>query len=145
MELFQEQVNQQLVHLLELAGKMRQEIKSKKIQVLPIQHVEPLKEIAQRLLNVCSNETDRLFSHVCRRHTNRLFNKYLKKALPKKTNLTIHCLRHTCCINLLRAGVPIYAVQRWLRHADVKTTQGYADLLSIDISTQVGDGFKRLH
>lgn len=112
--------------------------KSKKKQVLPIESVEPLKEIASRKLAVCFSDHDRLFGHSCRRHTNRLFNKYLKKALPKKTYLNIHSLRHTCCIELLRAGVPIYTVQRWLRHADVKTTQRYADLLNMDISEQVG-------
>jgi integrase len=33
----------------------------------------------------------------------------------------------------------IYTVQRWLRHADVKTAQRYADLLNmVDISEQVG-------
>ncbi|MEQ9279415.1 MAG: site-specific integrase [Balneola sp.] len=112
--------------------------KSKKKQVLPIQSVEPLKQIARSKLAECSSEDDRLFGHSCRRHTNRLFNRYLKKALPNKSYLNIHSLRHTCCIELLRAGVPIYTVQRWLRHADVKTTQRYADLLNMDISEQVG-------
>ncbi|MEX2410586.1 MAG: hypothetical protein WD607_04315 [Candidatus Paceibacterota bacterium] len=42
---------------------------------------------------------------------------------------------------LLRAGVSIYTVQRWLRHSDVKTTQRYADLLNMDISDQVGRVF----
>lgn len=112
--------------------------KSKKKQILPIQSVEPLKEIARKKLAECTSDDDRLFGHSCRRHTNRIFNKYLKKALPKKTYLNIHSLRHTCCIELLRAGVPIYTVQRWLRHADVKTTQRYADLLNMDISEQVG-------
>lgn len=112
--------------------------KSKKKQVLPIESVDPLKEIVSSKLAVCSSKDDRLFGHSCRRHTNRLFNKYLKKALPQKTYLNIHSLRHTCCIELLRAGVPIYTVQRWLRHADVKTTQRYADLLNMDISEQVG-------
>ncbi len=115
--------------------------KSKKKQVLPIQSVEPLKEITRSKLAECSSEDDRLFGHSCRRHTNRLFNRYLKKALPNKTYLNIHSLRHTCCIELLRAGVPIYTVQRWLRHADVKTTQRYADLLNMDISEQVGRVF----
>ncbi|MAL18502.1 MAG: hypothetical protein CL670_12460 [Balneola sp.] len=112
--------------------------KSKKKQVLPIESVEPLKEIARSKLAECGSDDDRLFGHSCRRHTNRLFNKYLKQAIPKKTYLNIHSLRHTCCIELLRAGVPIYTVQRWLRHADVKTTQRYADLLNMDISEQVG-------
>jgi integrase len=115
--------------------------KSKKKQVLPIESVEPLKEIARSKLAECSSDSERLFGHSCRRHTNRLFNRYLKKALPKKTYLNIHILRHTCCIELLRAGVPIYTVQRWLRHSDVKTTQRYADLLNMDISEQVGRVF----
>lgn len=115
--------------------------KSKRKQVLPIESVEPLKEIARRKLDDCSSEEGRLFNHSCRRHANRLFNKYLKKALPKKKHLNIHSLRHTCCIDLLRAGVPIYTVQRWLRHADVKTTQRYADLLNMDISEHVGRVF----
>ncbi len=117
--------------------------KSKKKQILPIESVDPLKEIARKKLAECSSDHDRLFGHSCRRHTNRLFNKYLKKALPKKTYLNIHSLRHTCCIELLRAGVPIYTVQRWLRHADVKTTQRYADLLNMDISEEVGKVFNQ--
>ena len=116
--------------------------KSKKKQILPIESVEPLKEIAKKKLAECKSGDERLFRHSCRRHTNRLFNKYLNKALPKKTYLNIHSLRHTCCIELLRAGVPIYTVQRWLRHADVKTTQRYADLLNMDISEQVGRALK---
>lgn len=112
--------------------------KSKKKQVLPIASVEPLKDIARKMLDECHSKDSRLFDHSCRRATNRLFNKYLEKALPNKTYLNIHSLRHTCCIELLRAGVPIYTVQRWLRHADVKTTQRYADMLNMDISEQVG-------
>ncbi len=119
--------------------------KSKKKQILPIESVEPLKVIANKKLSACTSDDDRLFGHSCRRHTNRLFNKYLKKALPKKTYLNIHSLRHTCCIELLRAGVPIYTVQRWLRHADVKTTQRYADLLNMDISKQVGRALDQNH
>lgn len=116
--------------------------KSNKRQILPIAHVESLKKIVLKRLPLCDKPDHRLFGHSCRRHTNRLFNKYLKAALPNKTYLNIHSLRHTCCINLLRAGVPIYTVQRWLRHADVKTTQCYADLLNVDISEQVGKSIK---
>ncbi len=116
--------------------------KSKKKQILPIDSVEPLKELAKKKLAECTSGDQRLFGHSCRRHTNRIFNKYLKEALPKKIYLNIHSLRHTYCIELLRAGVPIYTVQRWLRHADVKTTQRYADLLNMDISEQIGRAFK---
>ena len=115
--------------------------KSKKKQVLPIESVEPLKKIVRKKLSECSTETDRLFGHSSNRHTHRIFKKYLRQALPNKKYLNIHSLRHTCCIELLRAGVPIYTVQRWLRHADVKTTQRYADLLNMDISEQIGRAF----
>ena len=115
--------------------------KSKKKQVLPIESVDPLKKIARKKLSECSNETDRLFGHSSNRHTHRIFKKYLRQALPNKKYLNIHSLRHTCCIELLRAGVPIYTVQRWLRHSDVKTTQRYADLLNMDISDQIGRAF----
>lgn len=115
--------------------------KSKKKQILPIESVVPLKKIAIKLLEESSSRKDRLFGHSCRRHTHRMFKRYLRKALPDKQYLNIHSLRHTCCIELLRAGVPIYTVQRWLRHSDVKTTQRYADLLNMDISDQIGRAF----
>jgi len=118
--------------------------KSKKKQILPIESVEPLKVIVRHKLTECNSIEKRIFGHTCRRHTNRIFNRYLEKALPKKTYLNIHSLRHTCCIELLRAGVPIYTVQRWLRHADVSTTQRYADMLNMDISEQIGSALQNL-
>lgn len=117
--------------------------KSKRKQVLPIESVTPLKQIVTKKLDECTSKDERLFQHSCKRNTHRLFKKYLRLALPEKDYLNIHSLRHTCCIELLRAGVPIYTVQRWLRHADVKTTQHYADLLNMDISEQIGRAFNK--
>ncbi|GEM_PF-2745578 len=112
--------------------------KSKVKQVLPISEVEPIKELCLKLLQRDRELDERIFSHKDRSQVTRLFKKYLRKVLPNREDITVHSLRHTCCIELLRAGVPIYTVQRWLRHADVKTTQRYADLLNMDISEQVG-------
>jgi site-specific recombinase XerD len=41
-----------------------------------------------------------------------------------------HVLRHTCAVNLLRAGVDIATIALWLGHADIRATQIYlhADL-----------------
>jgi site-specific recombinase XerD len=113
-------------------------VKSK--QILPIGEVEVLKDIAKRRLKQVSSD-ERLFEHKDRRRTSRTFKKYVRLALPEREDITMHTLRHTCCIELLRKGVSIYTVQRWMRHSSVKTTQKYADLLGIDISTAVGEAF----
>ena len=45
-------------------------------------------------------------------------------------NVSPHVLRHTCAVNLLRAGVDIATIALWLGHSDIRTTQIYlhADL-----------------
>lgn len=116
--------------------------KSKAKQVLPILEVEPLKKLCKKLLQGDRGLDERIFSHKDRSQVTRLFKKYLRRVIPDREEITVHSLRHTCCIELLRAGVPIYTVQRWLRHADVKTTQRYADLLNMDISEQVWRALK---
>ena len=40
--------------------------------------------------------------------------------------VTFHELRHTFGTRMAAAGVPIRAIQQWLGHADIKTTQIYA-------------------
>lgn len=117
--------------------------KSKKKQVLPIGEVEVLKSIAKRRLATCSHPDERLFGHKDRGRTLRTFKRYRNIYLPNRTDIHIHSLRHTCCIELLRRGVPIYTVQRWMRHASIRTTQKYADLLATDISSAVGNAFSQ--
>ena len=117
--------------------------KGKRKQILPIENVAQLKEIAQRLLSGVSNRNHRLFQHKDRRRTSRTFKKYVRMFLPEREDVTVHTLRHSCCIELLRCGVSIYAVQRWLRHRSIKTTQQYADLLATDISEAIGKAFEQ--
>jgi len=114
-------------------------VKSK--QVLPIGNVDKLKEIAEKLIYKAPSRDSRLFQHKDRCRTSRTFKKYLRLILPEREDVTVHTLRHTCCIELLRKGVPIYTVQRWMRHSSIKTTQRYADLLATDISEAVGKAF----
>jgi integrase len=115
--------------------------KSKRKQVLPIGRVKPLRELAERLLNECATIDTPLFGHSDSKRTSRTFKKYVRLALPEREDIHLHSLRHTCCIELLRNGVPIYTVQRWMRHSSVQTTQNYADLLNSDVGEQVGKAF----
>ena len=115
--------------------------KTKSKQILPIGDVEVLKKIAKKRLDKV-DQNERLFQHKDRRRTTRTFKKYVKLALPDRKDINMHTLRHSCCIELLRQGVPIYTVQRWMRHSSVKTTQRYADLLATDISEAVGEAFR---
>ena len=50
-------------------------------------------------------------------------------SLRSKT-VSPHVLRHTCAVNLLRAGVDIATIALWLGHSDIRATQIYlhADL-----------------
>jgi integrase len=59
----------------------------------------------------------------------------------KKTNLseeiTFHCLRHTFITSLLRKGISIYLVKELSGHSDIKTTEGYAHLVTEDLRSAV--------
>lgn len=114
--------------------------KTKSKQILPIGEVKTLKDIASKRLDIVDAD-ERLFQHKDRRRTTRTFKKYVQLALPDREDINMHTLRHSCCIELLRKGVPIYTVQRWMRHSSVKTTQRYADLLATDISEAIGEAF----
>lgn len=59
-------------------------------------------------------------------YIDRNFNKILKDNNLKKIRL--HDLRHSCATLLLRNGVPIEEIQKWLGHSSVKTTERYAHL-----------------
>ena len=93
------------------------------------------------VLNECATLDTPLFGHSDSKRTSRTFKKYVRLALPEREDIHLHSLRHTCCIELLRNGVPIYTVQRWMRHSSVQTTQNYADLLNSDVGEQVGTAF----
>lgn len=122
-------------------GSKKFSTKSKSKQVLPIAKVDLLKQIVIRKINDLESNNQRLFQHKSRNRTSRTFKKYIRLYLPEREDVNIHTLRHTCCIELLRAGVPIYTVQRWMRHSSINTTQKYADLLATDIASAVGKAF----
>lgn len=44
-------------------------------------------------------------------------------------DVNVHILRHTCAVRLLRAGVGIYTVAKWLGHSSVKITERYSSMV----------------
>lgn len=44
----------------------------------------------------------------------------------------VHSLRHTCATRLARAGSPMATLQKFMGHADPRTTQGYYDHLEVE-------------
>ncbi|MGH0000121.1 tyrosine-type recombinase/integrase [Pseudovibrio ascidiaceicola] len=44
-----------------------------------------------------------------------------------------HVLRHTCCSRLVRGGVPMPVVQKWMGHKTITTTMRYAHLMPKDL------------
>ena len=46
--------------------------------------------------------------------------------------MNIHSLRHTAATRLARAGWPMAKLQRFMGHADPRTTQRYYDHLEVD-------------
>lgn len=47
-----------------------------------------------------------------------------------------HRLRHTCATERLRAGMPLEVLQRFLGHANIQQTLGYAKIVAKDIEVQ---------
>lgn len=44
-----------------------------------------------------------------------------------------HILRHTCCTRLVKAGVPLPKVMKWMGHKNINTTMGYSHLIPKDL------------
>lgn len=59
---------------------------------------------------------------------------YIDRTFSKilKTNgfrhIRLHDLRHSCATLLLRNGVPLPEIQKWLGHSNIITTQRYSHL-----------------
>ena len=65
--------------------------------------------------------------------SNQKYNMYLKVAAEYAgidKQLTSHCARHTFAVFALNNGVPIEVVAKMLGHANIRTTQVYAKILS---------------
>src|SRR5574337_790020 len=57
---------------------------------------------------------------------------------PRKT---LHKLRHTTATRLVKGGVPLPVIQRYLGHKDIKTTMGYVSIESHDL-TQASEALR---
>lgn len=109
--------------------------KSGKVRRIPISSKIPIEWLQSE------KQQDYIFKN-CKGKRNKkdymgqLMREYTKKAgLPK--GLTFHCLRHTFITNLLRKGVSIYIVKKLAGHADIKTTELYAHLVTDDLKEAV--------
>jgi len=97
--------------------------KTKALVYIPIS-VEAMELCGQR-----KNEDDKVFegahnSTLC----NTVISEWIKKAGITK-DITFHCFRHTFATLQLTQGTDIYTVSKMLGHADVKTTQIYAQIV----------------
>ena len=59
-------------------------------------------------------------------YVDRTFSKILKENGFK--HIRLHNLRHSCATLLLRNGVPLPEIQKWLGHSNIITTQRYSHL-----------------
>ena len=108
-------------------------------QRLSIAHVPALQRIAQRWVRDAGGAPDNPLHSIKQQRVRKLFNHF--RHILGYDHITIHTLRHSCAIDLCRAGVDIYRVKRWLRHADIATTMIYADLTAEDVSSEIGRVF----
>ncbi len=73
--------------------------------------------------------------------SNQKMNAYLKEIADFcgiKKHLTFHLARHTFATTVtLSNGVPIETVSKMLGHTDLKTTQHYAKILDIKVSSDM--------
>ena len=72
---------------------------------------------------ICLNENGELMKPDT---ISRNFSRILEKNNFKKIRL--HDLRHSCATLLLRNGVPMSEIQKWLGHSSIRTTERYAHL-----------------
>jgi site-specific recombinase XerD len=59
---------------------------------------------------------------VVRRHAANLDNPHIERRISP------HTFRHSCAVHLLEAGVEVNVIRGWLGHADLSTTNRYAEI-----------------
>ena len=89
----------------------------------------PISAEALALCGERKNETDIIFEGVnSSQFCNTVIAEWIKKVGITK-DITFHCFRHTFATLQPTKGTDIYTVSKMLRHADVKTTQIYAQIV----------------
>ena len=89
----------------------------------------PISAEALQLCGKRKNEDDVIFEEVSNsQFCNTIIAEWVKKAGITK-DITFHCFRHTFATLQLTHGTDIYTVSKMLGHADVKTTQVYAQIV----------------
>jgi integrase len=89
----------------------------------------PISAEARAFCGERKNENDTIFDGVHNsQFCNNIISEWVKKAKIKK-DITFHCFRHTFATLQISQGTDIYTVSKMLGHADVKTTQIYAQIV----------------
>jgi site-specific recombinase XerD len=89
----------------------------------------PISAEALQLCGTRKNGNDTVFQGVSSsQFCNTVIAEWVKKAGITK-DITFHCFRHTFATLQLTHGTDIYTVSKMLGHADVKTTQVYAQIV----------------
>lgn len=65
-------------------------------------------------------------------YVDRIFSKILKENGFR--HIRLHDLRHSCATLLLRNGVPLPEIQKWLGHSNIITTQRYSHLDQLELT-----------
>ena len=95
--------------------------KTKRFATLPISF---------EALELCGEREEGLvFKGLQRSHTQAPLKKWLKSAGINK-HFSFHCFRHSYAVLQIAFGADIYTVSKMMTHANVATTQIYADLVS---------------
>jgi len=76
-----------------------------------------------------ASETDHIFSQLTNTMVNRYIVQWAKDAGVKGKHVTFHTARHTYATMLLTKGADLYTVSKLLGHAEIKTTQIYAEII----------------
>jgi len=89
----------------------------------------PISAEALQLCGELKSEDSQIFEGVSSsQFCNTVIADWVKKAGITK-DITFHCFRHTFATLQLTHGTDIYTVSKMLGHADVKTTQVYAQIV----------------
>lgn len=92
--------------------------------------VESTLPISDEAFELCGEPGEGLvFKGLTRQMTQHKLQTWLKAAGIEGKRITFHCFRHTFATLQVASGTDIYTVQHMLSHANVSTTQIYADIV----------------